>query len=276
MLCFSLLHDGTELLGQGRGVDAYVERGKTMGVPLLYPWANRLGGLEFSAAGKHVTLPGDDARLQRDPNGLPIHGVRPSLLRWDVDPEAEGDALNARLAWATPELLELFPFVHEVRLRVVIGAGSLTFATTVVATGADTVPVSFGYHPYLAVPGGDRAQWRVSLGASRRLLLDERNVPTGERVPLEPRSFVLGDTSLDDGYDELDEPAVFRAASDGAGLEVDFRAGYRYAQAFTPPAVDAICFEPMTAPANALRSGDGLSVVDPGGSYEAVFTVALV
>jgi galactose mutarotase-like enzyme len=173
-------------------------------------------------------------------------------------------------------LLEVFPFVHELRLRVVVGAGSVTFATSVVATGEDPVPVSFGYHPYLAVPGGDRERWRVSLAAARQLVLDELSVPTGERVPLEPRSFVLGGTSLDNGYDELDQPAVFRAASDHAGLEVEFGAGYGYAQAYTPPAVDAICFEPMTAPANALRSGDGLSVLPPGGTYEAQFTAALV
>ena len=41
LLCSSLTHQGVELLDLGRGVEAYAQRGKTMGIPLLYPWANR-------------------------------------------------------------------------------------------------------------------------------------------------------------------------------------------------------------------------------------------
>ena len=37
MLCCSLRHRGEELLAQNAGVDVYAERGKTMGIPLLYP-----------------------------------------------------------------------------------------------------------------------------------------------------------------------------------------------------------------------------------------------
>ena len=53
----SLTDDGSELLDQGRGVEAYRERGKTMGIPLLYPWANRLADFGFEAAGRRVALP---------------------------------------------------------------------------------------------------------------------------------------------------------------------------------------------------------------------------
>jgi hypothetical protein len=36
------LNDGEdEFLGQRRGLDAYITAGKTMGIPILYPWANR-------------------------------------------------------------------------------------------------------------------------------------------------------------------------------------------------------------------------------------------
>ena len=47
MLCCSLRHRGEELLAQNDGVDAYARQGKTMGIPLLYPWANRLAGLRL-------------------------------------------------------------------------------------------------------------------------------------------------------------------------------------------------------------------------------------
>ena len=35
----------------------YAQRGKTMGIPLLHPWANRLSRAGYAAAGKEVTLP---------------------------------------------------------------------------------------------------------------------------------------------------------------------------------------------------------------------------
>ena len=51
MIGTSLTDSGVELLGQRRGLDAYLEAGKTMGIPILYPWANRLGGNTYTAEG---------------------------------------------------------------------------------------------------------------------------------------------------------------------------------------------------------------------------------
>ena len=42
MVCRSLRYDQVELLELRRGLETYAEAGKTMGIPLLYPWANRL------------------------------------------------------------------------------------------------------------------------------------------------------------------------------------------------------------------------------------------
>jgi aldose 1-epimerase len=84
MICSSLRHRGDELLAQNSGVGAYAERGKTMGIPLLYPWANRLGGFRYSAAAKTVDIPHDPARVGLDGEGLPIHGVIPGRLEWEL------------------------------------------------------------------------------------------------------------------------------------------------------------------------------------------------
>ena len=42
------------------------------------------------------------------------------------------------------------------------------------------------------------------------------------------------------------------------------------AQIFSPPGAPFVCFEPMTAPANALRSGDGLRRV---AQFSAAFAI---
>ena len=42
---------------------------------------------------------------------------------------------------------------------------------------------------------------------------------------------------------------------------------------FAPRGVDLVCFEPMTAPVNALVTGSGLRRVPPGRSLTAAFEI---
>src|SRR5450432_2862812 len=84
MVCRSLMHRGVELLDAGHGVPAYAERGKTMGIPLLHPWANRLARPSYSVGETTVRLPSAEGHYATDPNGLPIHGAFPGHLRWSV------------------------------------------------------------------------------------------------------------------------------------------------------------------------------------------------
>src|SRR2546423_12037375 len=95
MIGASLEHRGEELLGQRNGLPAYEAKGSTMGIPLLYPWANRLSGLHYEAAGKEVTIDPGSPRVRRDPNGLPIHGLLAANPHWQA-PDA-GGALRATL-----------------------------------------------------------------------------------------------------------------------------------------------------------------------------------
>jgi galactose mutarotase-like enzyme len=275
MVCDSLTHDGTELLVLRRGLEAYAEARKTMGIPLLYPWANRLDHFGYEAAGKRVVFGEDDGRIGRDAQGLPIHGVLPRLLRWEAAGQREGSAIEARLDWNAADLLELFPYRHEVRLQIDVADGELVVATTVRATGEDPVPVSFGYHPYLRIPDVSRTTWDIALDASKRLVLDERGIPTGEREPVRKREFKLGQTSWDDGFDGVVAPAEFSVTGDEMKLTVTFRAGYAFAQVFAPAEQEFISFEPMTATSDALNSGDGLRVLAPGAEHRAEFAVTI-
>jgi aldose 1-epimerase len=270
----SLTYRGVELLHRGGGVGAYADQGKTMGIPLLHPWANRLAGPAYEVAGRRVALPPPEGRHPVDPNGLPIHGALPGLLRWDVT-DLQPDRLTARLDWGGGVLDELFPFPHRLEVTAQAADDALRLQTTLRPAGDGPVPVSFGYHPYLAPPEVPRREWRVTLGASERLVTDERMIPTGERRALAPRSFVLGDESWDDGLCHLDNPPEFTVAAGGLTLAIVFEEGYRYAQVYAPPGQDLVCFEPMTAPTNALADGRDLVLAEPGGEYRAAFRIAV-
>jgi aldose 1-epimerase len=273
LLCCSLAVDGVELLDRRRGVRMYAEQGKTMGIPLLYPWANRLARFGYSAAGREVVLSEDDPRIPRDSAGLPIHGVVPGLLRWELGDAGRADTIAARLEWSSRELLELFPFVHEVHCEATVGRASLTVTTTVTAIAGDRVPVSFGYHPYTRLTGAARDEWQITLAASNRLVLDDHSIPTGERAPVDHDRFSLAGVSLDDAFEA--GPGAFEAAAGAQRLAVEFIGGYAFAQVFSPADQEFVCFEPMTAPANALNSGDGLTVIGPGETHIGRFRIAV-
>jgi aldose 1-epimerase len=272
MIGVSLTDSGTELLGQRRGLDAYVADGKTMGIPLLYPWANRLGANTYTAEGITVTLTPGHNRVRADPNGLPIHGVLAAYPRWRVTAESANE-LTAEVDFgADPDLLASFPFPHLLALTVRISAQTLMVRTAVTPTGNHAVPLCFGFHPYLQLPGVPRDQWIIETPPLRNLQLDARGLPTGETTPQPAVTERLGDKAFDDGYDEVADSAVFAVSGGGRRIEVHFEQGYPAAQIFAPPAEDVVCFEPMTAPTDALRRG-GYRSARPGESAVAQFSI---
>jgi len=277
MLGASLRRRGVELLGRVENLEAAAESGSTAGIPLLHPWANRLAGLEYQAAGRSVRLDPASPLLRFDSRGLPIHGVPWSKLSWEVT-VSRADTIEARLAWARPELLAVFPFPHALELRVALTPGSLTFETTLVAgllsagPGA-AVPVAFGFHPYFALPGLPRPQWRLRLPPMRRLELDANGIPTGREEDAPAVDTSLADRSWDDGFALEGETATLGISAGDFAISVDFLEGFGYAQVYAPPDKPFIALEPMTAPTSALTTGRGLRTVPPGGRYRAAFRI---
>jgi galactose mutarotase-like enzyme len=271
MLCASLRHHEAELLRRTDDLPARAARGSQAGIPLLHPWANRLEGLRYRAAGRDVLLDANSSRLHFDANGLPIHGVPWPRLAWDVT-ASSSDRLAARLDWSDRDLLAVFPFPHRLDLAVTLAADTLTFATTLVA-GDGVVPVAFGFHPHFGLPGLARERWRLEMPPLGRLVLDERRIPTGELEPFDRFDAELGARTFDDGFALQSASASIRLSGGGQRISVELDDGYSHVQIWAPPGEDLVAIEPMTAPANALASGRGLVLVAAGGRYRAVFRV---
>jgi len=262
MVCHSLRHEGEELLTQRDGVEGYVRTGRWMGIPLLHPWANRLAQWDYEALGRRVELEplaGDPVVRDRK-TGLPIHGVLPRP--WEVV-EAAGTRIVAELA---PAGGPAFPFPHRMRIEAELSPTSLRIATTL----DGEAPVAFGWHPWCTLPGIARADYRVELPAMERLALDDRHLPTGATEPVAPHDWPLAERELDDAFEAVPDGAVFAVAGGGRRVELRVESGYPCAQVFAPPDKDLICFEPMTAPPDALRSG-AFAV----GPHTAVFRVSV-
>jgi galactose mutarotase-like enzyme len=96
MLCASLRHRGDELLRRVEDLATAAARGSSAGIPLLHPWANRLDGPRYRAAGRSVELDVHSPLLHADENGLPMHGVPWAQLAWDLTASSR-DRIDARL-----------------------------------------------------------------------------------------------------------------------------------------------------------------------------------
>src|SRR5215468_12732720 len=56
MLGASLRHKGAQVLRRVGDLQAAAAKGSTAGIALLHPWANRLDGVRYRAAGREVQL----------------------------------------------------------------------------------------------------------------------------------------------------------------------------------------------------------------------------
>ena len=272
MLGASLRHKGTEILGRVEDLEAAAARGSTAGIPLLHPWANRLAGPRYRVLGREVALDVSSRLLHLDDQGLPMHGVPWSLLRWEVT-EASKDRVAARLEWSSSDLLAIFPFRHRLELAATIHLNTLTLETTVIASSEGPVPVSFGFHPYFSLAGLARENWRLELPPMRKLVLDNSGIPTGDEEPFGGYNAALGDNGFDDGFALTEERTSCSITGAARKVTVDLLEGYRYAQVFAPKDKDYLALEPMTAPTSALTSGRGLRLVGPDERFRAVFQI---
>jgi aldose 1-epimerase len=275
MLGASLKYRGVELLRRVEDLEAARVKGSTAGIPLLYPWANRLSGSQYRAAGLEVLLDSSSTLLHFDDHGLPMHGVPWGQLQWDVI-SSGADTLTARLDWVSEKLLAIFPFPHHVEMVVRVGPGDLEIATTVFADSSSPVPVSFGFHPYFGLPGIARGEWELDAPAMRKLALDAQGIPTGAETPSMAIAAPLGDKGYDDGFALSGERAAFSIEGNGYSIGVVFESGFQFAQIFAPKDKEFIAIEPMTAATNALRSGKGLRVIAAGEEFSAAFRIEVL
>jgi galactose mutarotase-like enzyme len=239
----------------------------TSGVALLHPWANRLGRRSYTAGGRAVSLRG--VPVHTDEQGLPIHGTMVGRDGWTIT-GLRGGRVDASFAFDDGlDTFAAFPFPHTLRASVRVGRRRLTITTTVVASGGVAVPIAFGWHPYWRLPGR-RDGWTVALPDVAHARLDRRGIPTGRARVEAAGDRPLAGASFDDLYAFAgDRTAGVRGG--GRRLELALDAGFAFLQVYAPAGRPFCCLEPMTAPTDALVTGDH-PTVRAGATYAASFT----
>lgn len=228
---------------------------------VLVPWPNRVEDGRWMLDGEEQQL---DITEPKKNNA--IHG----LLRYTAYRVAERDGSSITLT-ATVYPQHGYPFQLDTSVRYELALDGLTVTHTITNAGERTAPAAIGAHPYLCLGDEPIEQLTLTLAASTHIDVDNRLNPVGESsvdgtVFDLRRGVLVNDLSLDDGFGGVPAGSVHRLSSDdGRYVELWRDDAFAYVQVFTNTLYPknggiglALAVEPMTAPAGALRSGDGL------------------
>ena len=262
----ALTHRGEELLGGRRATACRTRRGRG-GIPLLHPWANRLGGFGYTFDGEAVALaPARPTSASRSTGCRCTGCARRSRLGATVASETA----PRRRPRSHAGLAE-FPFDHRARGRrgAEPSRADASRRRSPRARGPcrsrSATTRSSGCPACRAPSGRSRCRWRTQLP------LDERLVPTGERVagrrPRRPARRRARSTTASRSTSWRPVRAAGRRAPDRGRAS---RPATRTRRCSRPRIADVVCFEPMTAPADALRHAPG--AVAPGETFTARFS----
>lgn len=240
---------------------------------VLMPWPNRVKDARWSAR----RAGGGELQLDvtEPARGNAIHG----LLR-HAEYRLVTHAADAVVLAATVYPQSGYPYLLDTEVEYALVDTGLAVTHRVANVGTEKAPVALGAHPYLKIGGVPTADLVLTVDAATRWEVDDRMNVTGSApvagTPYDLRAGrPVADLELDDGFADV----AFRggrvehslAAPDGRRVVLWGDASVRYVQAFThrsfatlPAGEVAVAIEPMTAPANALNTWEGLKWLEPG------------
>lgn len=245
---------------------------------VCYPWINRIGAGPWSFSGRSA-LARVDNFVQQTAN----HG----LARWrpfSVDVVDDDRCVLSLVLHPSPD----YPFLTRLEVTYSLGESGLSVATRVENLDDVAVPFSLGFHPYFALSTSDVAGATLHVAAEEIVEVDERQLPTGARHQVLGGEFDFRrPTRVDDRVLDLTYGDLVRDDDGWFGVEIVDVNGLRtrvrqdrsfgYVQLFTGDTLAehqrrrCIAIEPMTSPANALRSGDDLVVLAPGATWSGLW-----
>ena len=264
------------------------------GIPLLWPFANRLDEQAFYANGQKYTF---DAGIGNTGRGaIPIHGFVQNATAWKVI-EAKADAKSAWITsklefFRVPQYMTQFPFAHTLTMTYRLQDGALEVRTRIDSMSAEPMPVAIGFHPYFQLTDSSREEWHLSVAAKTHWKLDGRTIPTGETEPItsilpDPGNVAVKDVTLDDIFTDLerDEKGLATMSLKGKSQQLDVVLGPKFKTILVLSRASdnrggkgTVAFEPMAGISNSMNMAQKglykeLQTIEPGGFWEESFWV---
>ncbi len=269
-------------VGQLELVQRYTSKAPPLGAGItLAPWPNRVRNGRWVASGKpqqlELTEPGQ-------PNA--IHGFVRHTLFERVDNLSDQRAVTLETSIG-PEPGWSYKVNLVVSYRLV--NDGLIVSYTARNDGGTAAPFAIGSHPYFTVRPAHTEDLIVTVPAEVVLINDQGGIPVGRQAVSGDqdlrRGRRVGEVQLGHCYTAFTETdgknTVTLATQSGDMLKIWAEPAFAYWVLFNPsnfPGPDgpvrAIAIEPMTAPPDALNSGEGLRWLLPGDEWSLSWGVS--
>ncbi|MEO7142047.1 MAG: aldose 1-epimerase, partial [Bryobacteraceae bacterium] len=252
------------------------------GGPILVPYANRIRGkylakkreIETTILGKKVLLPANWRGKKPNAEWHAMHGLILNRMFTNIVPQAHADNASLSGALDAGDFGGHWLSKTDLSFTAELAADKFGFTVTAKNAGDETLPMGIGWHPYFALPGGDREQARLYVPAKRRALANNYDdvFPTGKIVDVKgtpydfsaPGGAPLNKIFLDDSFTDLQKQpngdtvieVIDPAAKYGVRITAHSKQ-VRAVQVYAPPDKNFVVVEPQ------FNLGDPFSKVWP-------------
>ena len=239
---------------------------------VLAPWPNRVADATFTFNG--VTHQLDVTEPER---GHALHGFTWGRI-FSIEEHMDDSATLRTVLGPEPG----WPWQIELTVMYTLTDTGIDGAMTArnITPAEDDhgpAPCALGVHTYLDPQGAPLDECTLHHTIEERQPLDSRNIPASPREPWPASPMPMNGVWLDDaGIDSVKRPRVARLVSKGGyGVELEASISMPWTQVFTSPQRE-LAVEPMTAPPNALNSGEDLTVLAPGERMSVSWSVRAI
>ena len=241
------------------------------GIPVLWPFANRIRGGAFSWQGRLNDLRGLPQIID-DGSGNPIHGMVRHCAWFIDDIGVKGSGPYMKCSLQTkhyPSILRHFGSA-TITLTYSLAGNKLTIDTEIENNDVSEIPMSLAFHPWFRVPlvvQASRDDVSVIIPARRRWLAVD-GLPTGELPEVSGkydlrRPTRIGSNNYDDVFTDLQfqqegdgkqaVSQIYDPASHGL-IEVGASEEFKNVVLFVPAdRPRLICVEPQTSATDAIN-----------------------
>jgi len=244
----------------------------SIGGAFLVPYANRIRGkvssdgsdITTSVAGETVHLPANWSGKNPGAEKVSMHGLMLTSKFANVHQRSTAEASSVSGIFHAGNWSGHWPSSTDVSVRVSLNHQAVEFTVTAKNVGKDPLPIGIGWHPYFAIPSGDRKQARLHLPAHKVAGMNNYDdvFPTGETHPVTmgdgkynfaaPDGKALDDIYLDDNFQDLKRDPTGSATSTlidpGSRYGIRIRAEspeIKSIQVYSPPDKSFVAIEPQ-------------------------------
>ena len=248
---YSWTLDGQQIMMEA---DDLSLKGTKYGIPVLFPFPNRVKDSCYSWQGKAYELTKRGVKIAR-------HGVvcdEPFTVTALFADEKKAQCAAQIEILPDNELYEGYPFACRLTVTYTLTESGVRMDAEVENLSGVLMPFGFAVHPYFTKRGNANDCF-LKVPAKRYYETDENLIPTGRILPAGEGTTIYDDfhsvesLNLDTVFRGLTEDAVSQVRWPDMLLTIAASDCFRNAVVFTPKNKPGFCIEPQTCATNAIN-----------------------